>query len=150
MKGHEKASNFSINRKKKRICENNSPSWPFLSLRLEFIQFFYSCFCDISSTQSLHIARKILVSFAILNSRKNPCYFCSLEFCFIGFSTHAIFAGDCLTKFSVNYFLCENCGENLLTRSFLVTYIAFCFGFTVLYALPRHTIQTVKQGRGGS
>ena len=58
-----------------------------------------------------------------LGSRKNPCYLCdfflSLEFCFIGFSTHAIFASDCLTKFSVNYFLFENCGENLLTRSFL-------------------------------
>ena len=65
MKGHEKASNFPINRKKKRICEKNSPSWPFLSLSLEFVQFFYSCFCDISSTQSLHIARKILVTFAI-------------------------------------------------------------------------------------
>ena len=96
----------------------------------------------------------IFLTFSVfLGSRKNPCYFCdfflSLEFCFIGFSTHAIFASDCLTKFSVNYFLFENCGENLLTRSFLDIYIAF-FSFTVLYALPRHTIQTVKQGRGGS
>ena len=54
-------------------------------------------------------------------------FFLSLEFCFIGFSTHAIFASDCLAKFSVNYFLCENCGENLITRSFLDIYIAFLF-----------------------
>ena len=50
-----------------------------------------------------------------------------------------MFAGDCLTKFSVNYFLCENCGENLLTRSFLDIYIAFLFllqFFTHCHAIP--------------
>ena len=66
-----------------------------------------------------------------LGSRKNPSYFCDflkkIEFCFIGFSTHAIFASDCLANFSVNYFLCDKCEENLLTRSFLDTYIAFFF-----------------------
>ena len=84
----------------------------------------------------------IMIS-VFLGSRKYPCYFCdfflSLEFCFIAFSTHAIFASDRLTKFSVNYFLCENCGENLLTRSFLDTYIAFFFllqFFTHCHAIP--------------
>ena len=119
------------------------PSWPFFKVSLEFFKFVILAIFAIFLTFSV-----------FLGSRKNPCYFCdfspSLEFCFIGFSTHAIFAGDCLTKFSVNYFLCENCGENLLTTSFLDTYIAFFFSFTVLYALPRHTIQTVKQNRGGS
>ena len=176
MKGHEKASNFPINRKKKRICEKNSPSWPFLSLSLEFIQFFYSCFCDISSTQSLHIARKILVSFAIFarfESFWSPFLtiflwksriFLNLSFllflryflrfqCFqvagkilVTFARilfywffHGIFASDCLTKFSVNYFLCKNCEENLLTRSFLDIYIAFFFllqFFTHCHAIP--------------
>ena len=42
-------------------------------------------------------------------------------------TTLAIFASDCLTNFSVNYFLCEKCEENLLTRSFLDIHIAIFF-----------------------
>ena len=108
------------------------PSWPFFFVSLEFFKFVILAIFAIFLTISV-----------FLGSRKNPCYFCdfflSLEFCFIGFSTHAIFAGDCLTKFSVNYFLCENCGENLLTTSFLDTYIAFFFllqFFTHCHAIP--------------
>ena len=108
------------------------PSWPFFFISLEFFKFVILAIFAIFLTFSV-----------FLGSRKNPCYFCdflkSLEFCFIGFSTHAIFASDCLTKFSVNYFLCENCGENLLTRSFLDIYIAFLFllqFFTHCHAIP--------------
>ena len=160
MKGHEKASNFPIKRKKN--FEKNSPSWPFLSLSLFtqqeksllVLRFFRdlrafggpSCLFFFLSLEFFKFA--ILPIFAIfltfsvlLGSRKNPCYFCdfflSLEFCLIGFSTLAIFASDCLTNFSVNYFLCE---KSLLTRSFLDIYISHSFFllhfFTHCHAIP--------------
>ena len=82
----------------------------------------------------------IFLTFSVfLGSRKNPCYFCdfslSLEFCFIGFSTHAIFASDCQKIFGELFSLRK------LRREFANKIVPghiyrISFSFTVLYALP--------------
>ena len=77
-----------------------------------------------------------------LGSRRNPCYFWDLKFCEIGYSCYSC---DICKWLSHKIFRCEKCEENLLTRSILD--ISQFFAFSVLFALPRHTIQTAKQGR---
>ena len=48
----------------RNLRTSRSPSWPFLFVKVEFWKIFYSCyFCHIV-TQSFHIARKILLTFA--------------------------------------------------------------------------------------
>ena len=97
----------------------------------------------------------IMIS-VFLGSRKYPCYFCdfflSLEFCFIGYYCYSCDICKWLSHkmfgelFSLRKLLREF--ANKIVPGHL--YRNFFFSFTVLYALPRHTIQTVKQGRGGS
>ena len=166
MEGHEKASNFAINRKKKK---NLSKEFTFLAQDLFY--FFILAFAIFQALNLFTQQEKSLLVLRFLQDLRAlggsswPFFFLSLEFlnlsfllflqyflpfqcfqvagslefCFIGFSTLAIYASDCLTKFSVNYFLCENCEENLLTRSFLDIYIAFFFllqFFTHCHAIP--------------
>ena len=123
-----------------------------LFLSLEFFYFLFLLFLRyllVLVTQSLHIARKIFVTFAIFFA-KFAGFWKPLLAIFL--SKSRILLNWLLLlllrylqvivsqNFLLNYFIGENCEASLLPRSFLDIYISIFFSFSVLYALPRHTI----------
>ena len=108
------------------------PSWPFFFVSLEFFKFVV-----------LAIFVTFLTFSVFLHSTKNPCYFCDQNFVLFVFLLMRYFqviVSQNLRKLRREF--ANNIVPGHIYRIF--------FSFTVFYALPRHTIQTVKQGGGGS